>query len=248
MRTNDEYRQILQLWEAGYNKSAIERETGIPRPTVRDCIKKFGTLAEFEEYLHREQKLEWQIRAKEPDFRFHYAYLLGIYLGDGCIATDPRTYRLRIVMDKKYPNIINRVINSISIIAPNNKVYTVKKIGCIEIGCYSNYWVEMFPQHGDGVKHKRAIVLEDWQQKIVDEYLIEFVRGLYHSDGTRIEPIVNGRIYSRYQFSNVSEDIHRLFCDAVEKLGLNWTRWGKHITIARRHDVAFLDEHIGPKS
>jgi hypothetical protein len=248
MRSNDEYRQILQLWEAGHNKSVIERETGIPRETIRDFLKKFGTQQEFEEYLHREQIPQWKIRATEPDFRFHYAYMLGIYLGDGCISPHPRTYCLRVVMDKKYPNIINQVINSMAVLAPNNSVYTVKKVGCFEIGCYSNHWVELFPQHGAGVKHKRAIILEDWQQTIVDEYCMEFVRGLYHSDGSRFEPVVNGKVYSRYKFTNVSEDIKRLFCDSVEKLGLSWRHWGQNITIARRPDVAFLDEHIGPKS
>jgi hypothetical protein len=248
MRSNDEYRQILQLWEAGHNKSVIERETGIPRETIRDFLKRFGTQTEIEEYLHREQQSKWKIRITEPDFRFHYAYMLGIYLGDGYIVKDPRTYRLRAVMDMKYPNILNGVIESIKILAPHNSVCTVQRNGCIEIACYSNYWVEMFPQHGAGVKHKRAIILEDWQQKIVDEYCIEFVRGLYHSDGSRFEPVVNGKVYSRYQFTNVSEDIKRLFCDSVEKLGLSWRHWGQNITIARRPDVAFLDEHIGPKS
>jgi hypothetical protein len=249
MRSNNEYRQILQLWEAGYNKSAIERETGIPRPTVRDCIKKFGTQKELEEYLHREQKLEWQIRATEPDFRLHYAYMLGIYLGDGCISEDRRTYKLRVVMDKKYPNILNRVIESIQILVPNNSVCTVQKIGCIEIACYSNDWVEMFPQHGAGVKHKRAIILEDWQQKIVDEYTMEFVRGLYHSDGSRFVPVNKGKTQNpRYQFTNVSDDIQRLFCNAIEKFGLHWACWGYNVSINRKADVAFLDEHIGPKS
>jgi hypothetical protein len=248
MRSNDEYRQILQLWEAGYNKSAIERETGTPRETVRDCIKKFGTQKEFEEYLHREQKHHWTNRVTASDFRFNYAYMLGVYLGDGYIVEQPRTYHLRIYMDLKYTNIINKVIKAISVLAPNNRIHTQTRTGCIEIGCCSNHWTEMFPQHGEGVKHKRAIILEDWQQEIVAEHRIEFVRGLYHSDGSRIEPIINGKVYERYQFTNVSEDIKRLFCDTVEKLGLNWTRWGQNITIARRPDVAFLDEHIGPKS
>jgi hypothetical protein len=249
MRSNDEYRLILKLWEAGYNKSVIERETGIPRATVRDCIKKFGTQKEFEEYLHHEQRHHWKVRAREPEFRFHYAYMLGVYLGDGYIVKDPRTYKLRVVMDMKYPNILNRVIESIKVLAPNNSVHTVQKIGCIEIACYSNYWVEMFPQHGEGVKHKRAIILEDWQQAIVDEYRMEFVRGLYHSDGSRTVPVYKGKTQSpRYYFTNYSEDIQRLFCDAIEKFGLHWARWGKNVCINRKADAAFLDEHIGPKS
>jgi hypothetical protein len=35
-----------------------------------------------------------------------YAELLGFYLGDGCISSGPRTVRLRIALDLKYPQII----------------------------------------------------------------------------------------------------------------------------------------------
>jgi hypothetical protein len=36
-----------------------------------------------------------------------YSYLLGLYLGDGCISRFPRTYRLRVALGSKYPNIIS---------------------------------------------------------------------------------------------------------------------------------------------
>lgn len=248
MRSNNEYRHILRLWESGCNKSQITRKTGIPRGTVCDCIRKYGTLRGLEEYLHGEQEKHWTVRKQGQKFRVNYAYMLGIYLGDGYIATHPRTYRFRVSLDKKYPDIINRVMNSMQALVPDNKIQTVDRIGCIEVGSYCNDWIEMFPQHGKGVKHERDIVLEDWQEEIVDENLIEFVRGLIHSDGSRFEPVVNGTIYPRYQFTNVSGEIRGLFCNTVEKLGLNWTHWGINITIARRPDVSFLDEYIGAKS
>ena len=167
MRSNDEYRQILRLWESGCNKLQITKKTGIPRGTVCDCIRKYGTLQGLEEYLHREQKHHWTVRRKSQEFRVNYAYMLGIYLGDGYIATHPRTYRLRISLDKKYPNIIQRVIDSMQALVPNNGVHTVDGIGCLEVSCYCNDWIEMFPQHGEGVKHKRDIVLEEWQKKLL---------------------------------------------------------------------------------
>ena len=36
-----------------------------------------------------------------------YSELLGLYLGDGCISDGPRTMRLRIALDLKYPKIIS---------------------------------------------------------------------------------------------------------------------------------------------
>jgi hypothetical protein len=37
-----------------------------------------------------------------------YSYLLGLYLGDGCISKSHRVWRMRIVLDTNYPAIITR--------------------------------------------------------------------------------------------------------------------------------------------
>ncbi|MEO1255973.1 MAG: transcriptional regulator, partial [Bacteroidota bacterium] len=113
----------------------------------------------------------------------------------------------------------------------------------------SNLLPELFPQHGEGKKHDRDIILEKWQEHIVDAYPLEFFRGLYHSDGSRSQNIVKGKNYPRYMFSNYSADIRKLFTDTAEKLGLTWTTANaRNVAISRREDVAWLDEHIGEKS
>ncbi len=39
-----------------------------------------------------------------------YSYLLGVYLGNGCLSGHPRdVYRLRIACDLEYPEIINEI-------------------------------------------------------------------------------------------------------------------------------------------
>jgi DNA-binding CsgD family transcriptional regulator len=48
MRSYDDFRTILALWESGLNQLQIARQTGIPRETVRDCIKRHATLEAFE--------------------------------------------------------------------------------------------------------------------------------------------------------------------------------------------------------
>jgi hypothetical protein len=54
--------------------------------------------------------------------------------------------------------------------------------------------------------------------------------------------------YPRYQFSNRSDDIRKLFCDACDLLGVEWRQWTRwHISVARRDSVALLDEHVGWK-
>ena len=44
----------------------------------------------------------------------------------------------------------------------------------------------LFPQHGPGRKHERPIGLAGWQQEIVAAYPWDFLRGLLHSDGARV--------------------------------------------------------------
>lgn len=52
-----------------------------------------------------------------------YAYLLGLYLGDGCISAHARgVFRLRITLDTRHPGIIEECRVALSAVAPRNKV------------------------------------------------------------------------------------------------------------------------------
>jgi hypothetical protein len=98
----------------------------------------------------------------------------------------------------------------------------------------------------------RAITLAHWQSEIVSAWPGLFLRGLIHTDGWRgtNRVHVKGRDYEypRYQFSNRSDDIRRLFTDACDKLGVRWRPWTRyHISVAQRESVAILDSFIGPK-
>ncbi len=263
MRTEEEYRRILKLSATIKSHLAIERLTGIPRSTVRDCVKRFGDVAGFEMYLkngglkslQNGQYFVDQIIACDVK-RKAYAYLLGMYLGDGHIskADAHRVYLLRITCDKKYPGIIDQCIQAIQTILPENKVNTVPKIGCFDVTCYHGNWNTIIPQYGKGAKHTRKISLQAWQQAIVDEHPLEFFRGLYHSDGSRARNIVKGKDYPRYMFTNTSEDILQMFRNTCDQLRLHWTDKSdkrKHavnlIFISRRADVDYLDRVVGAK-
>ena len=118
-------------------------------------------------------------------------------------------------------------------------------------------WSDLFPQHGPGRKHERAIVLAPWQRDIVARHTWPFVRGLVHSDGCRTvnrfaTRLPSGRVaeyaYARYFFSNRSEDIRALFCEACDRVGVRWTQSNhRNISISHRASIALLDEHVGPK-
>lgn len=60
---------------------------------------------------------------------------------------------------------------------------------------------------------------------------------------------MNGKDYPRYFFSQVSDDIRRIFCDACDRLGIRYrqNRWNS-ISIARAPSVALLDSFVVPKS
>ena len=184
-----------------------------------------------------------------------YVYLLGLYLGDGHIVDTGRgkgVYRLEIFQDSSYSELIEECRRVMTVVLPNTASVRHRP-GCTAIGAYSKHWPCLFPQHGPGRKHERPIVLEPWQRELVAEHPKELLRGLVHSDGCRsMNTVVSGgRTYSypRYQFTNASDDIRRIFTDTCDLLGVHWTQMNaRNVAISRREDVAFLDTFIGPKS
>lgn len=266
MRTYDEYHEILSLWELGTPKKTIASILGVPRRTVIDCIQRYGDLEGLAKYVEEKpttvlvNTLQTAELSEHPQLFQAYAYLLGVYLGDGCISLTRKTYRLRVSLDTAYPNLINEVKQATEIILSDNIVGIVKAQGnCVNVSCYSNLLPHIFPQHDIGQKHNREIKLTIWQQNIVDAYPLQFWKGLYQTDGSRFKNIVNGTDYPRYQFTNVSQDIIQLFCDTTDKLGVHWTiksrppRKATHqlafdVFISKRKDVQYLDRMVGAKS
>ncbi|APE13903.1 LAGLIDADG family homing endonuclease [Mycolicibacterium pallens] len=245
MRPASEFRQVEQLITAGLNDCEISRETGVPRRTVRDW---------------RTQPAKWDRERRAGtcdgahDFSVLpaevYCYLLGMYLGDGCISRSRRTWMLRITCDTQYPGIIERCREAIDILMPGQRagVWTRPSGTCADVYLCSNHWPCLFPQHGPGLKHRRPIKLEPWQQNLVEQAPEDFIRGLIHSDGCRVIANDRGVKSIRYHFTNHSEDILGLFTGTLDRLGIPWTRSTQYVvSIYRKAATARLDEFIGPK-
>jgi hypothetical protein len=116
-----------------------------------------------------------------------YAELLGWYLGDGYISTATAgRFDLHIYDDARYTSDIARISELIKCVKPGARPHTRSVPGCVIITAGWKHWPCLFPQHGPGRKHERAIVLDDWQRAIVEEHPGRFLRGLFHSDGCRI--------------------------------------------------------------
>jgi hypothetical protein len=238
MRSREEVERVLQLSSEGLSQSEIARQTAIPRLTVSGWVR---------------GKLPRRRDAAAPDGRA-YSYLLGMYLGDGYLARFPRATCLRITLDSRYPGIIGECVRAVRTVLPANAVSVLRcrPHNCVKVQAYSQQWPALLPQHGTGRKHARWIELADWQRTITHEHPEPLIRGLIHSDGCRfLNRIRHGEkvyVYPRYMFSNRSRQIHGIFTEHLDLLGIAW-RWsnGHTISIARRDSVARLDAFVGPK-
>jgi hypothetical protein len=81
MRTEEEVTFVLELVRAGWNDCEIAREMGIPRGTVRD--RRSGRTPNFRRNVSSCAVCSGNVRALPLPA---YTYLLGIYLGDGCLT------------------------------------------------------------------------------------------------------------------------------------------------------------------
>lgn len=245
MRSAQQFDAAQRLMAAGLNDCAVARQLGIPRSTIREwrCRPPRQTRPDGTTVCGVAH--DFAALAAIP-----YCYILGMYLGDGCISRDRRVWRLRIVLDKKYPVIVDRCRDAINMLMPGQRaaVLDLPK-NCVEVSIYSKHWPCLFPQHGPGKKHERPIKLAPWQQALVDQATEEFVLGLIHSDGCRVVANDRGVRSIRYHFTNRSEDILGLFTAALDKLDIPWTRSSRYIvSIYRKAATARLDEFVGPKA
>ena len=157
------------------------------------------------------------------DLDDRYAFVLGLYLGDGMLSRGRRhVWRLRVSLDTKYPGILDEARTAIGVVA-GRSVGSTSRPGCVEIRSDWKHWICLFPQHGPGPKHRRPIRLEPWQVRIIEAYPAAFLAGLIRSDGCRCVNRVKGHGYPRYLFSNSSAEIRAAFIWACGLVGVDGT-------------------------
>lgn len=243
-------RTILRLVDSGVSLRRIALTTGVTANTVRRWLDDPDCLLPV-----CEPNPEW----RPPDGPA-YAYLLGLYLGDGCLTTKGRHAVIAITLDALYPQIIGKTTGVLDVVFPGSLVRPYRhKEHRKTVVCLTNPSLPFaFPQHGPGKKHERKIELVPWQLELTRAYPERLLRGLIHSDGSRCmnrfdTKLPSGRVatyeYPRYFFTNYSEDIRRIFTDHCELLGIRWTQSNpRNISISHRDSVALLDAFIGPKA
>ncbi|XUM00680.1 helix-turn-helix domain-containing protein [Streptomyces venezuelae ATCC 10712] len=252
--------RALTLLRSGAKNAAVARTLNIPSGTI--SAWKHADLARrgaCPGRVHRPLCPRCDARGLDEAA---YAYLLGLYLGDGHIS-HPRQHRvpsLRITLDDAWPGVQREAMSAVRTVFPDNAASWARKIGCRDVKVYSKHLTCLFPQHGPGRKHERLIALEAWQQEIVERHPWSFLRGLFHSDGSRITNwttrLIGGERkryeYPRYFFTNTSDDITRLYTDTLDRVGVAWrsrrrATGAQDVSVARRASVALMDAHVGPK-
>jgi hypothetical protein len=251
-------RNALALVQQGRSLNSVSKQVGISRAAIREWQVRIEPLRRASRDTECARCSPEPCLPGEPAA---YAYLLGLYLGDGCISAHPRGgYHLRIACADAWPGLIAECRDAVTTVRPELSVYLLQRQGCVMVTSYSKHWPCLFPQHGPGRKHDRLIALAAWQQQVVDAYPWELIRGLIHSDGCRITNwttrLVGGERkryeYPRYFFTNKSDDIRQLYTDTLDKLEIDWTHCTRNgslfnTSVARRESVALMDAHVGPK-
>jgi hypothetical protein len=169
--------RAISLVAHGESLRAVSSATGIARSTLRDWRDNPEKLGPSRKGACPRCS---EVRSTaEP--QGDYAYLLGLYLGDGCISRQgparKDVWKLRIMCADAWPGLQEECKQAMLAVRPGNSVMTVQRDGCVEVFSYSKHWPCLFPQHGPGRKHERTIELESWQQEIVDSHPGEFARG-----------------------------------------------------------------------
>jgi len=107
-------------------------------------------------------------------------------MGDGNLSNpNGRATRLRISCDKKYPTLIENIVNSINKIMPKNKIGIIRrKDNCLDISCYSNKWEGLLGWKAkNGSKERQQISVPSWI-KNNKKYSTLCLRGLFETDGS----------------------------------------------------------------
>lgn len=242
-------RATIARIRAGESVRQVSRDTGINRSTLREWRERDGAYA-------ARHVCRCPLCGHAPLPLRPYLYVLGQYLGDGCISQARRTSVLRIATSDAYPLVRAEVTAAMSQLVAS-PVHLVAQQGCTSVQCATKQWLHLFPQHGPGRKHERPIVLTPWQADLIAADPKPLIRGLLHSDGCRVTNWTERRVgdvvkryeYPRYLFSNRSADIRAILSQALDQLGIAWRANGPcSLSVARRDAVAMLDTFVGPKS
>jgi hypothetical protein len=119
-------KRALALVSQGRSLNSVSRETGISRAAIRSWTQRLEPLPRMA-----------PTDPGPPADEGAYAYLLGLYLGDGCISAHPRSgYYLRIACADAWPGLMQQCREAITKVRPGIGVYLLQKEGYTMVTSY----------------------------------------------------------------------------------------------------------------
>jgi hypothetical protein len=140
MHSQSRVEEAMALRQEGLGARRIAKRLSLPVSTVRDWLA--GNLPAHSRRGDRAAPRrcdgcglvvhEFELLTAD------YVYLLGLYLGDGCISRHRRSvYRLRIALDAKYPGIVDSAAGAMSAVCPGRVSRQLRPQNYVEV---SSYW------------------------------------------------------------------------------------------------------------
>lgn len=144
------------------------------------------------------------------------AYMVGVAIGDGNLSNpNGRAVRLRVTCDKKYPKLIDHIVESLKILFPKNKVSIINREGCVDVYCYSNTLEELLGWKAKGgSKIAQKVSVPIWIKKDII-YTKECLRGLFQTDGS----LYKDRGYQMANFTSANETLAQNVVDMLKQIG-----------------------------
>lgn len=255
IRSAETVASALAASDAGVPDAQNARAHGVAVKTIRRWRRLYQRRGQARGQTHLQARCPRCERGPLDDPA--YAELLGWYLGDGHISLGRRgVYALNVYNDLRYPVLNVHVQDLMRQVKPGSRPHTREVPGCLVMTVSWKHWPCLFPQHGPGRKHERRLGMTAWQWAVVEAHPADFLRGLFHSDGCRVNNWARRQVagetktyrYPRWQFTNVSEEILGWCGDALDLVDVPWRRSNaKTLSVSTRAGVARLDELVGPK-
>lgn len=260
----EQYEKVIELYSSGTKIHEIVKMTGLGRSCINNWIirGRKNTKTTINATNPIEYLKELNSNNDELKTFSYYSFLFGLYLGDGCLSIS-RVATLSIALDKKYEKMNNYIEKCFTeLFNKNPQIYDRSidrgqkfKSNSICIKCSKKNLEILFPQHGKGKKHSRAIELREWQNIIISH---ELVKGLIYSDGSYY--YCKKRQQYEYNFSNSSYDIIKILEKHLTILNIQYNVNKKiksnsksksekyHINIVAQDSVKMLHNLIGDKN
>jgi DNA-binding transcriptional regulator WhiA len=144
------------------------------------------------------------------------AYIIGLAVGDGNLSAPRGTTCLRITCDNKYPVLRNRIIDSLKLLLPNNKVGAIKNPkNCTNVYVYSNHLENLLGwKAANGSKFVQNVSTPKWIYQAM-EYKIHYLKGIIETDGS----IYYDRGYPMVMITTIIKDLAMELKSIIDSLG-----------------------------